>query len=299
MVILPSRVLPQDHPNNGGFPHLAAAMRECSRTIVVQNFANTKIQDNQVTENFNVIYEKMSGRTDLVLYCIDYGLPYEPGLPLWQEGYDQQDWHKINKEQGLQADKLSDRPGQTGVLVETFEPISRYDMSSLLPGDLSLVARQCSEQSGSKSHGAAHGNASQAVARAVQGRQTLDSKVFSNVIVPGIDLVRKKLNEFQFHDIDGHIGRLQEELKRQIARRQSELERAQARVKQLQFPPEWDNMLASFAATVRKYLDATHNATAVPACDFLICMFCSLEAGNRDMIAMLYDGLLSNLNRTS
>ena len=61
----------------------------------------------------------------------------------------------------------------------------------------------------------------------------------------------------------------------------------------------WDNMLASFAATVRKYLDATHNATAVPACDFLICMFCSLEAGNRDMIAMLYDGLLSNLNRTS
>lgn len=23
---------------------------------------------------------------DLVLYCIDYGLPYEPGLPLWQEG---------------------------------------------------------------------------------------------------------------------------------------------------------------------------------------------------------------------
>ena len=27
MVILPSRVLPQDHPNNGGFPHLAAAMR--------------------------------------------------------------------------------------------------------------------------------------------------------------------------------------------------------------------------------------------------------------------------------
>ena len=76
-------------------------------------------------------------------------------------GYDQQDWHKINKEQGLQADKLSDRPGQTGVLVETFEPISRYDMSSLLPGDLSLVARQCSEQSGSKSHGAAHGNASE------------------------------------------------------------------------------------------------------------------------------------------
>ena len=98
----------------------------------MQNFANTKIQDNQaqtafgqikcarglpvrrrlqVTENFNVIYEKMSGRTvfipvifiasgrrmqtwgslrsmseDLVLYCIDYGLPYEPGLPLWQEG---------------------------------------------------------------------------------------------------------------------------------------------------------------------------------------------------------------------
>ncbi|CAK9068028.1 unnamed protein product [Durusdinium trenchii] len=68
-------------------------MRECSRTIVVQNFANTKIQDNQVSENYSALYEKMSGRTawelnfsDLVLYCIDYGLPYEPGLPLWQEG---------------------------------------------------------------------------------------------------------------------------------------------------------------------------------------------------------------------
>ena len=115
-------------------------------------------------------------------------------------GYDQQDWHKINKEQGLQADKLSDRPGQTGVLVETFEPISRYDMSSLLPGDLSLVARQCSAirfeepwcstrkcerapqflrtqnttlpdprcQSAISS-----GWRGQAVARAVQGRQTL------------------------------------------------------------------------------------------------------------------------------
>jgi len=205
-------VIGKDHPNNGGFPHLAAAMRECSRTIVVQNFANTKIQDNQVTENFNVIYEKMSGRTDLVLYCIDYGLPYEPGLPLWQEGYDQQDWHKINKEQGLQAVRRA--------MVQHTE----------------MRAKQLQER-------------------------FKDSKVFSNVIVPGIDLVRKKLNEFQFHDIDGHIGRLQEELKRQIARRQSELERAQARVKQLQFPPEWDNMLASFAATVRKYLDATHNAT--------------------------------------
>lgn len=42
-------VIGKDHPNNGGFPHLAAAMRECSRTIVVQNFANTKIQDNQAT----------------------------------------------------------------------------------------------------------------------------------------------------------------------------------------------------------------------------------------------------------
>ena len=80
----------------------------------------------QVTENYNALYEKMVGRTveilsfvcfrptdydrlcidffayasvsisfffgwlvnlkDLVLYCIDYGLPYEPGLPLWQEG---------------------------------------------------------------------------------------------------------------------------------------------------------------------------------------------------------------------
>ena len=42
-------VIGKDHPNNGGFPHLAASMRECSRTIVVQNFANTKIQDNQAT----------------------------------------------------------------------------------------------------------------------------------------------------------------------------------------------------------------------------------------------------------
>jgi len=205
-------VIGKDHPNNGGFPHLAAAMRECSRTIVVQNFANTKIQDNQVTENYNALYEKMVGRTDLVLYCIDYGLPYEPGLPLWQEGYDQQDWHKINKEQGLQSVRRA--------MVQHTE----------------MRAKQLQER-------------------------FRDSQVFSNVIVPGIDLVRKKLNEFQFHDIDGHISRLQEELKRQIAKRKAELERAQIRVKQLQFPPEWDSMLASFAGTVRKYLDATHAAT--------------------------------------
>ncbi|CAJ1361109.1 unnamed protein product [Effrenium voratum] len=205
-------VIGKDHPNNGGFPHLAAAMRECSRTIVVQNFANTKISDNQVTENYAALYEKMNGRNDLVLYCIDYGLPYEPGLPLWQEGYDQQDWHKINKEQGLQSVRRA--------MVQHTE----------------MRAKQLQER-------------------------YKDSKVFSDAIVPGLELVRKKLNDFQFHDIDGHITRLREELRRQIGKRTAELERAQIRVKQLQFPPEWDSMLASFAATVRKYLDSTHSAT--------------------------------------
>ena len=42
--------------------------------------------------------------------------------------------------------------------------------------------------------------------------------------------VRKKLNEFQFHDIDGHIGRLQEELRRQIYKRRAELERVAASI---------------------------------------------------------------------
>lgn len=205
-------VIGKDHPNNGGFPHLAAAMRECVRTLVIQNFASTKIADNQVTENYNVIFDKMEGSRDLALYCIDYGLPYEPNLPLWQEGFDQSDWHKINKDQGIQAVRRS--------MVQHTEMRAKF-----------LVDKY------------------------------KDSKVFNNVIVPGLDLVRKKLNDFQFHDIDGHIGRLREELKRQIEKKRAELKRAQERVKQLQFPPEWDSMLAAFAASVRKYLDATFSAT--------------------------------------
>lgn len=205
-------VIGKDHPNNGGFPHLAAAMRECCRTIVVQNFATTKISDNQVAENYQVIFDKMQGARDIVLYCIDYGLPYEPGLPLWQEGFDQQDWHKVNNEKGIQAVRQA--------MVHHTEMRAKH-----------LLDRY------------------------------KDSKVFSNVIVPGLDLVRKKLNEFQFHDIDGHIARLQKELKNQIGKKRGELDRAQLRVKQLQFPPEWDAMLAAFASSVRKYLDATYSAT--------------------------------------
>jgi len=68
------------------------------------NFANTKIQDNQVMENYSVIYDKMQGaQRGFALYCIDYGIPYDPNLPLWQKGNDQEDWHRINKETGVEA----------------------------------------------------------------------------------------------------------------------------------------------------------------------------------------------------
>ena len=43
----------------------------------------------------------------------------------------------------------------------------------------------------------------------------------------------------------------------------------------------WDSMLASFAATVRKYLDATHNATASPpqfGCITCVLHFCRCES---------------------
>eukprot|EP00442_Polarella_glacialis_P052124 CAMPEP_0115160346 /NCGR_PEP_ID=MMETSP0227-20121206/70755_1 /TAXON_ID=89957 /ORGANISM="Polarella glacialis, Strain CCMP 1383" /LENGTH=1360 /DNA_ID=CAMNT_0002572235 /DNA_START=111 /DNA_END=4191 /DNA_ORIENTATION=+ len=205
-------VIGKDHPNNGGFPHLAAAMRDCCRTLVIQNFANTKIGDNQVSENYNVVFDKMQGAPDVALYCIDYGLSYEPDLPLWQDGYDQKDWHHINTDQGIQSVRRA--------MVEHTE----------------MRAQQLVEK-------------------------YKDSKVFSNVIVAGLDPVRKKLNDFQFHDIDGHITRLKVELDKQIKKKQLELARAQQRVKQLQFPPEWDSMLAAFASSIRKYLDATYSAT--------------------------------------
>lgn len=207
-------VIGKDHPNNGGFPALAAAMRQCSRTIIIQNFANSKIADNQVMENYSVIYDKMQ-RQDIVLYCIDYGIPYEPGLPLWQDGYDQQDWHAINATKGVDAVRKA--------MVEHTE----------------MRAKQLVERFKS-------------------------SHIFSNTIVPGLGAVRTKLNDFQFHDIEGHIRRLREELKKQIERKKLDLQKAVSRVKQLQFPPEWDGMLAAFAASIRKYLDATFSAVEFP-----------------------------------
>lgn len=205
-------VIGKDHPNNGGFPALAAAMKQCSKTLVIQNFASTKIQDNQVTENWNVISDKMSGAEDLVLYCIDYGLTYDPNLPLWKEGSDQQDWHGINEKDGIQAVRKA--------MVKHTE----------------MKGKDLEEKYSS-------------------------SQVFSRNIVAGLGPVRKKLNEFQFHDIDGHIQRLRQDLEQQIMQKRAELLKAESRVKQLQFPPEWDSMLASFANTIRKYLDSTHAPT--------------------------------------
>eukprot|EP00930_Biecheleria_cincta_P033051 TRINITY_DN2289_c0_g2_i1.p1 TRINITY_DN2289_c0_g2~~TRINITY_DN2289_c0_g2_i1.p1 ORF type:complete len:1642 (-),score=322.61 TRINITY_DN2289_c0_g2_i1:205-5130(-) len=92
--------------------------------------------------------ESSPSARDIVLSCIDYGLPCDPGLPLWQEGYDQQDWHKVSEEKGFQA-----------------------------------VCEAMAQHADRR-------------AKHLQDRFK-DSKVFSDVIVPGLDLLRKDLDQSQ------------------------------------------------------------------------------------------------------
>ncbi|CAE7297259.1 unnamed protein product [Symbiodinium sp. CCMP2592] len=199
-------VVGKDHVNNGGFPNLAAAMRVCPHTIVVQNFATTVLKDNQAQDNMKTISDKMGNGKDLVMHCVDYGLPH--GSQYWKEGLDQPDWEGIHNSEGLQK-----------------------------------VQRRM------KRH----------------ARQT-GQNFNSDRLVAGLTQVHTKLNEFQFRDIDGQITFLRHELESQIKAKELEMTHAEARVKQLHFPPEWDSMIASFATACTMYLDSTISATdGVPA----------------------------------
>ena len=93
-----------------------------------------------------------------MLYCIDYGLPYEPGLPLWQEGRTP----TLPCGKHFMLDTFEVMTSKTGTrstrskACNQLKPQNGKTLGTTLGGD----GRRWSCHPGSKSHGSAHGDES-------------------------------------------------------------------------------------------------------------------------------------------
>merc|ERR1719253_2319127 len=108
--------LGKDRQGQSGYPDLLPAISTCQEQILVQNFGESALKDDDYEENFRFVNDELrklaeqQGREgpweDCKSFCVDFGLPFpdDPNKPkMWNPETGQADWLGLLEEGGADS----------------------------------------------------------------------------------------------------------------------------------------------------------------------------------------------------